>query len=63
MAVESNGMVYYSTYDPNQYNYAYGYPGTPGMPITPAPDGTAAMSAGGAVYYYPATGTPGYYGQ
>ena len=65
IAQESNGMVYYSTWDPNQY-YPYasggsaGYPGTPGMPITPAPDGAVNSGSGttGPVYFYPGTHTP-----
>jgi hypothetical protein len=64
-AQESNGMVYYSTWDPNQY-YPYagggpaGYPGTPGMPITPAPDGAVNSGPGatGPVYFYPGAQTP-----
>lgn len=74
VAHESNGMVYYSTYDPatqyQQYPPAAAYSNTPGsMPITPAPDGNGAvygapagpMPVQGPVYYYPAA-TPGYYG-
>ncbi|RPA98614.1 hypothetical protein L873DRAFT_1686795 [Choiromyces venosus 120613-1] len=64
IAQESNGMVYYSTWDPNQY-YTYpaggpaGYPGTPGMPITPAPDGSVNGAPGpGPVYFYPGAQTP-----
>ncbi|KAL7270918.1 hypothetical protein RUND412_006361 [Rhizina undulata] len=64
IAQESNGMVYYSTWDPTQY-YTYtggtatAYPGTPGMSITPVPEGMInGAPAGGTVYYYPAAGTP-----
>jgi hypothetical protein len=60
IAQESNGMVYYSTWDPNAVYYPYPpapsvYTSTPGMPITPAPDGQS-QNVGGAMYYYPPQG-------
>ncbi|KAF8534422.1 CASC3/Barentsz eIF4AIII binding-domain-containing protein [Trichophaea hybrida] len=57
IAQESNGMVYYSTWDPNTAYYQYPpapgstYPDTPGIPITPAPDGQG-QNVGGTMYYY-----------
>ncbi|KAI5805862.1 CASC3/Barentsz eIF4AIII binding-domain-containing protein [Geopyxis carbonaria] len=53
IAQESNGMVYYSTWDPNTF-----YPSpVPAVTPVPPPDaahaGAGTQSVGGTVYYYP----------
>ncbi|KAI5784520.1 CASC3/Barentsz eIF4AIII binding-domain-containing protein [Pyronema domesticum] len=66
IAQESNGMVYYSTWDPNAAYYQYpqaNYGETPGMSMTPVPDGQG-QNVGGTMYYYPPPqplGPTGYY--
>jgi hypothetical protein len=64
IAQESNGMVFYSTWDPSTAYYQYppapgpAYPDAPGMSMTPIPDGQG-QNVGGTMYFYPAQ--PGYY--
>ncbi|KAI5851854.1 CASC3/Barentsz eIF4AIII binding-domain-containing protein, partial [Tricharina praecox] len=58
IAQESNGMVYYSTWDPNTTYYQYPpapgptYADAPVMTMTPGPDGQG-QNVGGTMYYYP----------
>ncbi|KAA8905984.1 CASC3/Barentsz eIF4AIII binding-domain-containing protein [Sphaerosporella brunnea] len=65
IAQESNGMVYYSTWDPNTAYYQYppapgpAYPDASGLSMTPIPDGQG-QNIGGPMYYYPPQPT-GYY--
>lgn len=67
IAQESNGMVYYSTWDFNAAYYPYpatgsglAYPGTPGGLITPVPD-SQGQNVSGTMYYFTSPPGPGYY--